>query len=139
MDSTMLIVLLIVIVAAPVLGAVLKKMRAGSEKYQQIMEDFKQAVEAMLDENEQVEAICGYKPCAAVTTKRLLVSTRQGIDVIRFSEIKKLNGLNASGNKTRNPSSMLVFEIKADKKYVLGNHSEGFDEVVQQLYKYTGH
>ena len=58
MNPVVLIVFIIVMALIPVLGSVLKKKRAGSEKYQQIMADFKQAVEAMLDADEQVEAIC---------------------------------------------------------------------------------
>lgn len=114
---------------------VLKNKRAGSEKYQTILADFQQGVNEMLETDEVVEAVCGYKPCAAVTNKRLLVSGKTGIDSVPFASIKAVKGLNASGYKTTNPSSMLVFEIKADKKYVLGNHSEGFEEVAQLLMK----
>ena len=121
-----------------ILGSVLKKKRAGSAKYQQLIADFQQSVNSMLEEGEVVEAMCGYKPCAAVTSKRLLVSSKTGIDAVAFSEIKSLKGLNASGNKTKDPSRMLVFEIKAAKKYTLGNHSEGFDQVVHSLVRHTG-
>lgn len=138
MNPVVLIVFIIVMALIPVLGSVLKNKRAGSEKYQQIMADFKQAVEAMLDADEQVEAMCGYKPAAAVTSKRLLVSTKNGIDSIAFDEIKKLNGMNASGYNTKNAANMLAFQIKANKKYTLGNHSEGFEQVVALLYQRTG-
>jgi len=125
-------------VVMSIVGNVLKKKRAGSEKYQKIIEDFQQAVTDMLEADETVEALCGYRPCAAVTSKRLLVSGKTGIDAVLFSEIKALRGLNASGNKTRDPDRMLVFEIKAGKKYALGNHSEGFDQVVRALFSHTG-
>lgn len=121
-----------------VLIPVLKKRRGSSEKYQQIMADFKEQVSAMLEEGETVEAVCGYKPCAAVTTRRLLVSSKNGIDVVPFGEIKKLQGMDGGGNKTAHPDRMIVFEIKAAKKYVLGNHSEGFSKVVNRLKFYTG-
>lgn len=84
-----------------------------------------------------VEGICGYHPCAAVTNKRLLVSTKHGINSVPFSEIKSLRGTNATGSKTYDPDRMLVFEIKAGKKYVLGNHSEGFEDVVSALFRYV--
>jgi len=121
-----------------VLVPVMKKKRGSSEKYQQIMAEFKEQVSAMLEADETVEAVCGYKPCAAVTNKRLLVSAKNGIDSVPFAEIKKLKGMDGAANKTANPDRMLVFEIKADKKYVLGNHSEGFNEVVRSLQKHTG-
>jgi len=121
-----------------VLAAVIRKKRAGSEKYQQILADFEQQVSAMLEEGETVEGLCGYKPCAAVTGKRLLVSTKNGIDSVPFDQIKKLRGMDGGANKTSNPDRMLVFEIKADKKYTLGNHSAGFAQVVRSLQKYTG-
>jgi len=121
-----------------VIGGILKKKRGGSEKFQTIMEEFRKNVNGMLEENETVEALCGYNPCAAVTNKRLLMGTKKGIEVVQFSEIRKLSGLNGAGNKTMDPSRMLVFEIKANKKYVLGNHSEGFDQVVEALVRRAG-
>ncbi len=119
-------------------GSAVKKKRAGSEKHQKILSDFRQSVDDMLETDEVVEAVCGYNPCAAVTSKRLLVGTKKGIDVVEFSEIKSLKGFNAKADDTREPDWMLVFQIKAKKKYVLGNHSDGFNQVVQSLYRHTG-
>ena len=138
MNATILILFALIIVVVPVLNAVLKKHRAGSEKHQQILADFTAAVQAMLDADEQIDAVCGYKPCAAITTKRLLVSTKNCVDSIAFTDIKKLNGMTASGNNTKHATSMLVFQIKANKKYTLGNHSEGFEKFVTLLYQRTG-
>lgn len=125
------------VVMAAVSG-VLKKKRAGSEKYQKIIEDFQQEVNGVLDADEAVEAICGYYPCAAVTNKRLLIGTKKGIEPVQFSEIKSLKGMNFSGNKTSDPDQMLAFQIKAAKKYTLGNHSEGFKQVVEYLMQRAG-
>ena len=118
MEMTTIILLIVIGVGVPLLGTVLKKTRAGSEKYQQILADFEQRVTAMLDTDETVEGMCGYKPCAAVTNKRLLVDTKAGIDVVPFEQIKKVKGMDSAGNKTTNPDRMLVLEIKAEKKYV---------------------
>jgi len=137
MNITIILLILIVIVV-PILSKVLKKTRGGSEKHQQILADFQEKAQAMLDADEQIDAVCGYNPCAAVTNKRLLVSTKAGIDSVPFAEITKLTGMNSGGNKTTIPDNMLVFQIKAAKKYTLGNHSEGFDDVVDLLYKRTG-
>lgn len=114
-------------------ASILKQKRAGSEKYQQILADFEQRVTAMLDADETVEGMCGYKPCAAVTNKRLLVDGKAGIESVDFQQIKKVNGMSASGNKTANPDQMLVLQIKAEKKYTLGNHSQGFNGFVNAL------
>ncbi len=108
------------------LGAVLKKKRAGSDKYQQILADFQQRVDNMLQEGEMVEGLCGYKPCAAVTDRRLLVDGKSGIESVEFQQIRKIRGMDAGANKTSDPDRMLVLEIKAERKYTLGNHSEGF-------------
>lgn len=134
------VVLFISIIGAvmSMVGSVLKKKRAGSEKYQKIIEDFQQQVNEMLEQDEAVEAVCGYNPCAAVTNKRLLISTKTGIDSVQFCQIKSMKGMTTSGNKTKNPDSMLTFTIKAEKKYVLGNESEGFERVVESLYRYVG-
>lgn len=120
------------------LASVVKKKRAGSEKYQQILANFEQQVNAMLEEGETVEAVCGYKPCAAVTDRRLLVGAKNGIDSVPYAQIKALKGLDGGANKTTNPDRMLVFEIKAAKKYTLGNHSDGFAKLVNSLYRHTG-
>ena len=133
-----IILLILIVVVVPILSKVLKKARGGSEKYQQMLADFQEKAQAMLEADEQIDAVCGYNPCAAVTNKRLLVSTKAGIDSVPFAEIKSLKGLNSGGNKTTIPDNMLVFQIKAAKKYVLGNHSEGFDDVVDLLYQRTG-
>lgn len=139
MDSTTLVVILAVLIAlVPVLNKVLKNKRGGSEKHQQILADFRQKVESELAEGEVIEGLCGYNPCAAVTDKRLMVSTKAGLDIVEFADIKALKGMNAGGNKTSDPNRMLVFEIKANKKYVLGNHSEGFNQVVESLQRHTG-
>ena len=116
----------------------LKKKRSGNAKYQNILSEFNSKIYGMLEPGEIVEGVCGYRPCAAVTNRRFLVDTKAGVRSVAFSEIKSVKGMNASGNKTTNPDQMLVFEIKADKKYVLGNHSEGFAQVVNSLYKYIG-
>ncbi len=138
MTPTISIAFIILIALIPILSNVLKVKRAGSNKYQHIITDFLQNAETMLDTDEQIEAVCGYKPCAAITNKRLLVSTKNGIDSVAFNDVKKLNGMTASGNNTKYASSMLVFQIKANKKYTLGNHSEGFEKLVTLLYQRTG-
>ena len=119
------------------IAGVVKKKRAGSEKYQQMLADFEQRVNAMLEADETVEGLCSYKPCAAVTNKRLLVDTKAGIDSVAFQQIKKVKGMDAAANRTTNPDRMLVLEIKTEKKYVLGNHSEGFNGFVDALMRHV--
>lgn len=122
-------------VMALVSGA-LKKKRASNEKYQRIMEDFYNGVNDLLEPGERLEAYCGYMPCAAVTNKRLLIGDKNGIKTVPFSQIRKIQGTSFSGNKTMDPNQMLAFEIKADKKYTLGNQTDGFAQVVNNLGKY---
>lgn len=119
-----------------VVANVLKEKRGSSEKYQKIITDFYNGVTNMLEPGERIEAYCGYIPCAAVTNKRLLIGDKNGIKTIPFSQIQKVKGINFSGNKTSDPNQMLAFEIKADKKYSLGNHSDGFVQVVKALYNH---
>ena len=126
-----------------ILGAVmalvsdlLKKKRGSSEKYQKIIVDFCNDVNNLLEPDEQLEAYCGYVPCAAVTNKRLLIGDKKGITTVAFSQIRKVQGVSFSGKKTTDPNQMLAFEIKADKKYTLGNDSDGFAQVVDALYNH---
>lgn len=114
---------------------VLKKKRAGSEKYQTILNDFHNAAVQQLEPGETLIAFCGYNPCAAITDKRLLIGDKKGIHTVNFCSIRKLQGMNFSGNKTSHPENMLVLEIKAEKKYVIGNHSEGFVPLVNALFR----
>lgn len=114
----------------------LKEKRSSSEKHQKILGDFYGSVARQLQPGERVEAYCGYTPCAAVTNRRLVISDKQGVRSVPFYQIRKVKGMDYSGNKTYDPKRMLCFEIKADKKYVLSNHSEGFEQVVTALYRH---
>ena len=127
----------ILLAFTPLFVQVLKNKRSGNAKYQKIMADFAQRVKRELYPGEVVEAVCGYIPCAAVTNKRLLIGSRGGIETVEFYEIQWLKGINGSGNKTTDPSQMLGLIIKARKRYTLGNHSEGFGQVVTHLYAHT--
>lgn len=119
-----------------VVASVVKKKRGSDEKYQKIITDFHDQVNNMLEQDEKLEAYCGYIPCAAVTNRRLLIGDKNGIKTIPFSQIQKIRGTSFSGFRTKDPNNMLTFEIKADKKYVLGNHSAGFAQVVKSLYNH---
>lgn len=115
---------------------VVKEKRGSNEKYQKIITDFCNQVNDMLEQGEKLEAYCGYFPCAAVTNRRLLIGEKDGIKTIPFSQIQKIKGTSFSGFRTKDPNNMQTFEIKADKKYVLGNHSTGFAQVVESLQYY---
>ncbi len=133
--NPLFVCLCIVVIGAiiSVAAKALKEKRGSNEKYQKIITDFYDQVNHMLDQGETVEAYCGYSPCAAVTNRRLLIGDKNGIKTVPFSQIRKVKGVSFSGNKTKDPNQMLGFEIKADKKYVLGNHSAGFEQVVEAL------
>lgn len=111
-----------------------EKKNGSDEKYQNNLAEFYDQVNSMLEEGEILEAHCGYNPYAAVTNRRLLIGDEDGIRTIPFSQIQKGKGTNYSGFKTDNPERMETFEIKADKKYVLRNQSDGFVHVVESLY-----
>lgn len=110
-----------------------KEKRASSEKYQEVIASFYRQATQMLEPGECIEAYCGYNPCAAVTNRRLLVMKKNEIEAIPFSQIRKVKGMGFSGNTTKKPDQMQVFEVKADKKYVLANQSDGFVQVVEAL------
>ena len=112
---------------------ILKKKRVSNEKYQNILNEFLNDVINILEPDEELEAYCGYYPCAAVTNKRLLISGKNSIESIEFLQIKKIKGMGFSGTSTKNPNQMLTLEIKAEKKYYIGNESEGFIQVVEFL------
>lgn len=129
----MLLILAVLGSVIAIIANVLKEKRGKSPKYQKIIEDFYNNASSMLEPGEEIEAYCGYFPCAAVTGKRILIGDKKGIQSILFSDIKKIQGMNSSGSKTNDPRQMLALEIKAHKKFVLGNHSAGFEEVVESL------
>lgn len=116
--------------------SVAKEKRGSNEEYQKMITDFYNQVSNMLEPGEKLEAYCGYSPCAAVTNRRLLIGEKDGIKTIPFSQIQKIRGTSFSGFRTKDPNNMLTLEVKADKKYVLGNHSEGFAQVVESLQYY---
>lgn len=132
----MLLVMAILGSVTAIIANVVKEKRGKSQRYQKILEDFYTNANSMLEPGEEIEAYCGYFPCAAVTGKRLLIGGKKGIQSILFSDIKKIQGMNFSGSKTNDPRQMSVLEIKANKKFALGNHSAGFEEVVESLQKH---
>lgn len=42
------------------------------------------------------------------------------------------------GNSVRDVGRMQLLQIKAEKNYILGNHSEGFEAVAKKLKDQTG-
>ena len=116
-----------------VVSQVLKKKRAGSAKYQAILEKFNEEVSAALEEGETVEAVCGYRPCAAVTDRRLLLSDKSGLVSIPYDQIRSVKGSDASARKTSNIGSIFFLEIKAARKWVLADEEAGFGKVVRAL------
>ena len=121
-----------------ILTELVNKKRGSSQKHQKILSDFRNSVTTVLMPGECVEGYCGYNPCCAVTNQRLIIGDKKGIHTIPYNQIRKTRGTDFSGNRTSAPNRMLALEIFADKKYVVGNHSEGFVQVVSALLRYTG-
>ena len=118
-----------------IIAIVLRAIMNNSDRCQKRLEDFRQQVNDMLQEDEEVLAICGYNPCAAVTNKRLLITRRAGVDVVAFSQITKLKGTSYNGQRVDEPGQMQTFQIKAEKNYYLRYQDEGFPSVVNELFR----
>lgn len=111
-------------------------LRPGAANSKQTLEEFEAQVAQMLEPDEVMEASVGYGPCAAVTNKRMFISTKKGILTFPY---EKITGLSRSdSDQPYNPRRFVTMCVVADKRYYLGNYVGDFEGVFAVLQKYTG-
>ncbi|MGN1283727.1 MAG: hypothetical protein ACI4TY_00300 [Candidatus Limosilactobacillus intestinavium] len=123
---------LLVIAAAVVL--LLAVRSAVIKRRKRLERDFARKLETLVQPKETVKVVC---PNAegrwVLTSRRLLIETKEGFMAIPFSKIKQLKGVDAAGKTTVSPTKMTRLTVKTDQEYTLRNTSKEFADLAKQL------
>ena len=96
--------------------------------------DFTRKLETLLQPRETVKVVCpNHEGRWVLTSRRLLIVTKEGVMAIPFSKIKQLKGVDAAGKATVSPAKMARLTVKTDQEYTLRNTSREFADLAKQL------
>lgn len=101
-------------------------------------QDFIRTLETVLQPRETVKEICpnGRQGRWVLTSKRLLMETKEGFLAIPFKKIRSLHGVDRMGKSTSAPARMTKLMVKGEQEYTLFNTDEAFVRLVKQLKQY---
>lgn len=107
---------------------------AISRRKNRIQRDFSRKLETVLQNKETVSVICPQRGGNVVlTSKRLLLDTKEGFTALPFHKIKKLQGFTKEGKTTVSPQKMAKLLIKSETDYTLTNTGPEFTALVKEL------
>lgn len=116
-----------VILLLAVRSAVIKRRK-------RLERDFARKLETLLLPKETVKVVCPNPEGRWVlTSRRLLIETKEGFMAIPFSKIKQMKGVDAAGKATVSPGRMARLTVKTDQEYTLRNTSKEFADLAKQL------
>lgn len=100
--------------------------------------NFTRTLETVLQPRETVKAICqnGRQGRWILTSKRLLMETKEGFLAVPFKKIKSLHGTDRLGKPTTSCDKMTKLVVKGEQEYTLFNTDEEFASLVKQLKQY---
>ena len=100
--------------------------------------DFIRTLETVLQPRETVKEICpnGRQGRWILTSKRLLMETKEGFLAVPFEKIRSLHGVDRLGRSTSAPARMTKLMVKGEQEYTLFNTDEAFVRLVKQLKQY---
>lgn len=100
--------------------------------------DFTRTLETVLQPRETVKEICpnGRQGRWILTSKRLLMETKEGFLAVPFKKIRSLHGVDRMGKSTSAPARMTKLMVKGEQEYTLFNTDEAFIQLVKQLKQY---
>ena len=118
------------------LAAIIRSSRQKRRDYK--YRDAVRKLELVLQPRETIKVICPQKKGRAIlTSKRVLLETRDGFQAIPIKTIKKVQGNNEKGNRTTVPANMVSLTVKAEQEYEIKNSGPEFEEFAKQLMKKT--
>ena len=121
-----------VIASAVILLLVIRS--AVIKRRKRLERDFTRKLETLLLPKETVKVVCPNPEGRWVlTSRRLLIETKEGFMAILFSKIKQLKGVDAAGKTTVSPAKMARLTVKAEQEYTLRNTSKEFTDLAKQL------
>lgn len=116
-----------VILLLAVRSAVIKRRK-------RLERDFTRKLETLLLPKETVKVVCPNSEGRWVlTSRRLLIETKEGFMAIPFSKIKQLKGVDAAGKATVSPARMARLTVKSEQEYTIRNTSKEFADLAKQL------
>ena len=108
---------LLLILLLAIRSAVIKRRK-------RLERDFTRKLETLLQPRETVKVVCpNHEGRWVLTSRRLLIETKEGFMAIPFSKIKQLKGVDAAGKATVSPAKMARLTVKTDQEYTLRNTS----------------
>lgn len=123
---------LLVIAAGVVLLLAIRS--AVIKRRKRLERDFTRKLETLLQPRETVKVVCpNHEGRWVLTSRRLLLETKEGFMAIPFSRIKQLKGVDAAGKATVSPAKMARLTVKTDQEYTLRNTSKEFADLAKQL------
>ena len=123
---------LLVIAAGVVLLLAIRS--AVIKRRNRLERDFTRKLETLLQPRETVKVVCSnHEGRWVLTSRRLLLETKEGFMAIPFSKIKQLKGVDAAGKATVSPAKMARLTVKTDQEYTLRNTSREFADLAKQL------
>lgn len=124
----------VILLALLIRSAVVKK-RKRKER------DFTRKLETVLQPRENIKVICpNHGSRWILTSRRLLLDTKDGFLAFPFGKIKKLQGFDSTGKATTSVAKMKRLTIKVgktDEEYTLDNSCEEFSQLAGQLKRQT--
>lgn len=126
------------IAAAACLAAAI--VRAVNVHRQRKLRDFTRKLETVLQPRETIKVTCPNRGGRwTLTSRRLLLDTKEGFTAVPFSKIKKLQGLDREGKSTRSAAKMTRMTITtAQQSYTLDNTCPEFTQLVNLLKRQVG-
>ena len=124
----------VIVLLLAIRSAVVKK-RKRKER------DFTRKLETVLQPRETIKVICpNHGSRWILTSRRLLLDTKDGFLAYPFGKIKKLQGFDSTGKATTSVAKMKRLTIKiakTDEEYTLDNSCEEFSQLAGQLKRQT--
>ncbi len=128
-----------ILIASAVLLALFLAVRSYLGKRREYkFRDAKRKLELILQPRETIKVICPQKKGRVIlTSKRILLDTKDGFQAVPIKSIQRVQGSNEKGNRTTVPANMVSLTVKADQDYEITNSCPEFEEFARQLMKKT--
>ena len=92
--------------------------------------DFLRKLETLLQPKETIKIICPQKGSRWIlTSRRLICERREKFHAVPLKSISRVQGINASGNRTTSVPKMVSLTIKAEQDYVIRNTCPEFADL----------
>lgn len=122
------------LVIAAAMSLLLMIRSAVIKRRKRLERDFTRKLETLLLPRETVKVVCPNPDGRWVlTSRRLLLETKEGFMAIPFARIRHLKGVDAAGKATTSPAKMARLTVKAEQEYTLRNTSKEFTDLAKQL------